>query len=95
METYTILLILSLVIAGLFFIVYTGVLLNNNNNNDISFFPFLIGTLLIGGAFEIACDKMEEVSIKRFVNNELKYDTVLIDKNGKLVEIKVTKNKEE
>lgn len=85
------LVILILVLIGIVVVFFAGTFLDDNDG--FVFFPLLIGAIFILLAFAIDEECVKEKSIRKYVNNELTYDTVSIDKEGKLSEIKVIKNK--
>lgn len=85
------LVILILALIGIVAIFIAGTFIDDNDG--LVAFPLLIGAMFILIAFAIDEDCVKEKSIRKYVNNELTYDTVSIDKEGKLLEIKVIKNK--
>lgn len=81
--------ILILALIGIVAIFFAGAFIDYNDGIVV---PILLtGAMLILIAFAIDEDCVKEKSIRKYVNNELTYDTVSIDKEGKLLEIKVIK----
>lgn len=79
-----------LALIGVIAIFIAGIFLDYNDGFAV---PILLtGAMFILIAFAIDEDCVKEKSIRKYVNNELTYDTVSIDKKGKLLEIKVIKN---
>ena len=81
-----------LLILGIVFAFFSGFLCNLAHDDDsVSPFGFIvlifIASLCLGGSIQITKEKNDYII--EALNGTLEYDTVSMDKNGKLVEIKI------
>lgn len=84
------LIIVILLAIGITAIYFAGTAIDDNVG--FAYCPLLIGIMFIVASIIITSKYTEEASVRRYVNDELTYDTISINKEGKLLEIKVMKN---
>lgn len=82
--------IFILTAIGIITIFFAGTIIDDKD--CFAFFPLLIGAMVILAAIITTDNCVEEASIRKYANNEVTYDTVSMNKEGKLLEIKVIKN---
>lgn len=64
-------------------------------NGKVGTILYALGYLLLCISFALAIPSIEENTVINFINNEITYDTVSLDKNGKLLEINIKTIKRE
>lgn len=87
MDVVMILFLLTLVT-----IFVAGFVFGQSEKNSTTYILLLCGIFCVMLSFSFFYNCAKEKIIREYLNNEITYDTLAIDKNGKILEIKINDN---